>query len=292
MKIRLVYLLFLSTLLCLFSISSKNGRASQDKKGNTGAPGDETNANGTPRICSYCHFGASAPVVTISLLDADSNAVTSYTPGQQYTARVEIQHSNTNLTGFGFQMIALRDSGNTDLDGFFDPGNNTVNNYKLATIPNGRTYAEHDNVSVNVNRFNVVWTAPPAGTGPLTFYASGNAVNRNGSTSGDGAASTLLHVPEATPSASSSPTASGNSIRILPNPVWNSAFIEVSLQRSGRYSIGLYDPAARRVWSAGTPLLVAGANRIALPASEWAPGVYFLEITGENWKGTEILVKN
>jgi hypothetical protein len=182
MKIRLVYLLFLTTLGALVLPASKNGRASQDKTGNTGAPGDDANPNGTPRICTYCHFGAAAPQVSIRVLDAGGDTVTAYIPGQQYTARVAINTNITTLTGFGFQMIALRDNGNVDLDGFSDPGNNTVNNYKIATIPNGRTYAEHDNVSVNNSQFNVVWTAPAAGTGPVTFYAAGNAVNRNGST--------------------------------------------------------------------------------------------------------------
>ncbi len=65
-----------------------------------------------------------------------------------------------------------------------------MNNYKIATIPNGRTYAEHDNVSTP-NIFNVVWTAPAAGTGNVT-YAAGNAVDKNGLNSGDGSSVTTL----------------------------------------------------------------------------------------------------
>jgi hypothetical protein len=135
MKIRLVYLLFLTILCAIVLPASKNGRASQDKTGNTGAPGDEANPNGTPRICSHCHFGAAAPEVSVRVLDGNGDTVTTYIPGQQYVARVAINTNVATLTGFGFQMIALRDNGNVDLDGFSDPGNNTVNNYKIASYP-------------------------------------------------------------------------------------------------------------------------------------------------------------
>lgn len=276
MKIRLVYLLFLTILCALVLPASKNGRASADKIGNTGAPGDDANPNGTPRICTYCHFGAAAPTVSIRVLDADGDSVSTYIPGQQYTARVTINTNVPSLTGFGFQMIALRDSGNTDLDGFSDPGNNTVNNYKIATIPNGRTYAEHDNVSVNNSVFNVVWTAPAAGTGPITFYTAGNAVNRNGSTSGDGAAATTLKLTEQ--SATSAPELSDASLqmKVWPNPVSDIARVEINTAQAGQYQFRVVDISGKTVWQQ-TQRLGQGASWLEIPAAVWAPGMYCLE---------------
>lgn len=276
MKIRLVYLLFLTILCALVLPASKNGRASADKIGNTGAPGDDANPNGTPRICTYCHFGAANPAVSIRVLDADGDSVSTYIPGQQYTARVTINTNVPSLTGFGFQMIALRDSGNVDLDGFSDPGNNTVNNYKIATIPNGRTYAEHDNVSVNNNVFNVVWTAPAAGTGPVTFYAAGNAVNRNGSTSGDGAAAKTLKLTEQSATPAPDLADAPVQMKVWPNPVSDIARVEINTAQAGQYQFRVVDISGKTVWQQ-TQRLSQGATRLEIPAAVWAPGMYCLE---------------
>lgn len=277
MKFRLIYLFFFGALCFAILPANKNGRASEAKKGNTGAPGDEANSNGSPRTCGYCHFGAAGPVVFIHLLDDNGDTITQYIPGQKYKARVAIDNSNPNLTGYGFQMIALRDADTTDLDGFSDPGNNTVNNYKIATINNGRTYAEHDNIS-NSKLFDVVWTAPPAGTGPVTFYAAGNAVNRNGTTSGDGTASKVLHISEDISAAINEQALTSVDISIWPNPILNAATIHLDVREAGAYQLRTYNLTGQLVWEANY-YLSFGANRVDLPASGWQPGQYFFQIS-------------
>lgn len=281
MKIRLVYLCFLAALGLVFLTSNKNGRASEAKRGNTGAPGDETNFNGSPRTCNYCHFGASGPQVFIHLIDADGDTVTQYLPGQEYTARVTIANSNPNLTGYGFQMIALRNADTTDLDGFSDPGNNTVNNYKLATIANGRTYAEHDNVSVNVNQFNVVWKAPAAGTGPVTFYAAGNAVNRNGSTSGDGAAATSLQLEESNSTSTGAPGLTAFAVSAWPNPTSDLYRLALRTENGGDYRLRVVDLNGRLQWETNRSLH-SGEHSLELDARVWKPGLYLLEVSAGN----------
>ncbi|MBK8920692.1 MAG: T9SS type A sorting domain-containing protein [Saprospirales bacterium] len=277
MKLRLVYLLFFGALLTVVLAANKNGRASEAKKGNTGAPGDETNANGSPRTCTYCHFGAAGPVVFIHLLNAIGDTVTQYLPGQQYTARVSIQNSNSNLTGYGFQMIALRAADSTDLHGFSDPGNNTVNNYKLATIANGRTYAEHDNVSAST-QFNVVWTAPQAGAGSVTFFAAGNAVNRNGTTSGDGASSGMLQIQEGLASATTQAEEHPVRLNVWPNPVAQTARMEIVAEQAEEYRFRVFDCAGRVVWQSARQL-PPGRFMLDVPVAGWTPGIYFLEAT-------------
>lgn len=281
MKIRFLYLLFLTALCALVLPASRNGRASADKTGNTGAPGDDANANGTPRTCGHCHFGAAAPAVSVQVLNANGDPVSAYVPGQQYTARVTINTNVPALTGFGFQMIALRDSGNVDLDGFSDPGNNTVNNYKIATIPNGRTYAEHDNISVNNNQFNVVWTAPAAGTGPVTFYAAGNAVNRNGSTSGDGTAAATLKLTEQIATSTQGMVDQTVQLKVWPNPMTDIARVEINTLQAGQYQFRVVDLSGKTVWQQ-TQRLGQGASWLEIPAATWAPGMYLLEAVSGN----------
>lgn len=270
--LRLVIFLFLGIFSTLLMLGNKNGRASQAQRGNTGAPGDETQG-GQPKTCMSCHNqGPIVASVAISVLDSSNNPVTQYMPGEQYTARVTITASGGNLQGYGFQMIGLRDNGNTDLDGFADMN---PNNYKIATIPGGRTYAEHDNISPT-NTFNVKWTAPATGTGSVTFYASGNGVNANGTTSGDGAGKHSLQLTEI-----SSPTVEIEiptpSSYVLPNPVQSEAVLHLKNFESGKYRLAAFDAAGRMVWETGR-FIPKGASTIDLPSIEWAPGVYFLTL--------------
>jgi hypothetical protein len=198
--------------------------------------------------------------------------ITQYVPGQQYTARVTITATGSSLSGYGFQMIGLRDSDNSDLDGFIDIN---PNNYKLATIPNGRTYAEHNNRS-SANTFNVTWTAPPTGTGSVTFYASGNGVNGNGTTSGDGAGFSSLKLTEQTSSANDL-AANMPKARVSPNPIQAEAILSLENLVPDEYRISAFDVSGNRVWETRQNLPEASPT-LSLPSADWVPGVYFLRL--------------
>lgn len=277
MKSRLVSVLFLSVFALLVLSGNKNGRASFANAGNTGAPGDQSNPNGTPRTCNYCHTGSQITSTTsISVLDSAGNAVSQYVPGQSYTARVRINAATGNPQGYGFQMIALRNTGNTDLDGFTDVN---PNNYKIATTtPNQRTYAEHDQVSTS-NEFDVRWTAPAAGTGAITFYSAGNAVNKNNLSTGDGASWTSLALTEAVVSATGEAAVVLSDLQFSPNPVRRHGTLSVAPQVQGDYRLTVWDLSGRLVWGYNV-WLPAGPQQIAVSAGDWTPGVYVLEISG------------
>ncbi|MFN0037565.1 MAG: choice-of-anchor V domain-containing protein [Saprospiraceae bacterium] len=270
--LRLVIFLFFGIFSTLVMLGNKNGRASQSQRGNTGAPGDETQG-GQPKTCISCHNqGPIVASLAVSVLDSANTPVTQYLPGKKYTARVTITASGLNLTGYGFQMIGLRDNGNTDLDGFTDMN---PNNYKLATIPGGRTYAEHDNISP-INTFDVKWTAPPTGTGSVTLYAAGNGVNATGTTGGDGSGSHSIKLTEL-----STPTedVAGRlpKMTVFPNPVHSESVLKLENVESGEYSAAAFDASGRRVWQS-MQNLPEGAAELSLPTAEWKPGVYFLTL--------------
>lgn len=287
MKIRLPLFFLLACIGLLTLFGNKNGRASQSGKGNTGAPGDET-FNGTPYTCAGCHNdGVFNPIISISVLDTGDLAITHYTPGRLYTARVTINASGTNLFGYGFQMIALRDTGNIDLDGFSDVN---PNNYKIATISNGRTYAEHANISSS-NTFNVRWTAPVAGTGSVTFYAAGNAVNGNGNDNGDGATSTALQLLEnITLSDGGDVAQTAAALRVLPNPVDDMAQIQINLPNAGKYRLAVYQPSGKLQWMTEQNL-PSGENTSTLNTENWPSGIYFVTITSPKYSKTVKILK-
>ena len=290
MKFRLVYTFALAILCAVVLLSNKNGRASEAKAGNTGAPGDEALPNGTPITCVSCH--TASPITsstTVSVLDSAGTVITQYIPGQQYTARVTVTALTGTPLGHGFQMIALRDIGNIDLDGFSDPGNQTVNNYKIATIPNGRTYAEHDNVSTS-NVFNVKWKAPAAGTGNITFYAAGNAVNKNGQNSGDGASSTSLKLTESIGASTQNPDAAQIDMKLWPSPAVSAAWLSFSLPVGGEYRLTAHDLSGKLVWES-LRALPSGHQIVEIPLGGWSPGIYFTGISGAGISASGKLVK-
>ncbi|MCW5922355.1 MAG: hypothetical protein KIS77_08430 [Saprospiraceae bacterium] len=278
MKLRLVYTAFVGLLLLLVSLGNKNGRASSPPgAGNTGAPGDEALPNGTPILCVSCHTPSNIVSTTsINILNSEGEAVLQYIPGQQYTARVTVNTVQGNPVRWGFQMIALRNNGNTDLKGFSDQN---PNNYKLATVNStSRTYAEHDNASTS-NVFNVTWTAPAAGTGNVTFYAAGNAVNNNGLNNGDGASATSLQLTEGAASSVQNPDAARISLQVWPNPIGSVAYLSATLPAAGEYRLMVHDLSGRLVWET-TRQLPAGDFRLDVPAEDWSAGVHFVSLSG------------
>jgi len=273
--IRITTFLFLGAFCALTLLGNKNGRASQAQRGNTGAPGDQIE-NGQPLTCQNCHNqGPILASMAIAVLDTAGNAVTQYIPGKDYTARVTITATGGSVAGYGFQMIGLRDSDNTDLDGFSDIN---PNNYKIASIPNGRTYAEHNNTSAT-NTFNVLWKAPVTGTGSITFYSSGNGVNGNSTTSGDGAAKATLQLTEMT-TAQSEPMVSKPAIRVFPNPVVAESTLWLSAEMGTKQRVIAFDMAGKIVWQSGE-ISPQSEAQIILPMSSWASGTYFLRVEGD-----------
>jgi Reeler domain len=257
-------------LIALISLGNEGGRADFTGKGNTGAPGDETNTNGTIRTCQSCHnAGPITCSMDIQVLDAQSQPVTAYQPGQTYTTRVSISSPSTGINGYGFQMIALRKQGNTDLKGFKDL---TQNNYKLANAQNGRTYAEHSGISAD-STFDVVWQAPMAGTGAVQFYSSGNAVNANGLTSGDGASITTLELAEDLGSSVNTLNQDSNVPKVR---IFGSNLVSVTGFVEQKGQLRIFNMEGKLYMQQQIEL--AGVTPI--DAAQLKPGMYFISVSG------------
>lgn len=158
------------------SINS-GGRATANNDGNTGAPLE----SGT--VCATCHnsgvFGTS---ISISVKDNVGTDVDFYVPGDTYSIVFTVNESSGSPAGYGFQSTSLNSS-NVDAGTFQNPSANTT----IATVTKygGRTYVEHNGGVSSANEFTVDWVAPVLGSGDITLYYVGNAVNGTGSTGGD-----------------------------------------------------------------------------------------------------------
>lgn len=290
MKIRLSYTLFLAMLCIIVLQSNRNGRATVGSEGGTGAPGDASQG-GNAKTCGVngCHSaGAFSPSLSIALLDsATLTPVSQYLPGKNYIVRVTISAGSGTPAGYGFQMIALRDNGNVALNGFSDPLG-LANNYKLKTL-SGRTYAEQQTMSTT-NTFDVVWKAPVAGSGNVTFYSAGNAVNNNMGSSGDGAANNKLQVAEATSGLNDPNSLAFLSLQISPNPVITSTQLTFSLPENASCRLLVRDLSGRVIWE-NNGWLAAGENQMELPAQTWQTGIYLVEVSTSTHAGAVKMLK-
>lgn len=289
MKVRLVYAFFFAALCVVVLQSNRNGRATVGLEGVTGAPGDVFQG-GNAKTCGVngCHNnGAFAPVtVTVSLLESDTSttSLTQYIPGKQYIARVRVTTGSGAPKGYGFQMIAIRNRDSIPANGFTDAS--TTNNYRLKTLTGNRMYAEHPTMSTT-NTFDVLWKGPAAGSGSITFYAAGNAVNDNTSNTGDGATTTKFTVTEGTISGTNDLNQEVSGMRISPNPVLATGQLMFDLSTNGARRILVYDLAGRIVWE-NNSWLPAGFNTIDLPAEDWKPGIYMVQIAHGNGSSSAV----
>lgn len=176
MKFRLLFVLF-GCGLAWFVLSSRSGglgaMANQDRSGSPVSIGQ----------CSNCHSGGSfGAQATITVKDAGGNSVSSYLPGESYTIEMVIS-STSGTPEYGTQLSVLDVSNN--MAGTF--GSVITSNTQVTAL-SSRSVLEHSGRS-STGIFQANWTAPSIGSGTITLYGNGVAVNSNFNNGGDQATS-------------------------------------------------------------------------------------------------------
>ena len=145
----------------------------------TDAPGEDN--------CTACH--ASFPVNSGTGSVQITGIPRRYMPGQQVS--VTVTTSQSDATIYGFQLTAIdslgRNAGTITLPVQTLPRTQIISGLVGGDV---RQYVEHtvDGLSGGVfgsNSWNFTWTAPLQRVGKISFYASGNAANSDGSPSDD-----------------------------------------------------------------------------------------------------------
>lgn len=278
MKLRIIYTFFIFLFGTVLFLSTSGGRATSANEGNTGAPNDNNTTNN--RTCQNCHNNGTFQVTPmLEITDAGGATITNnFIPGATYSVKLTVNSTGTP-DGYGFQIVALNAAANTDgtpVNTWVIPASTT--NVQVATIGNGRQYAEHMEISSS-NEFVMDWTAPTGG-GDVTFYYGGNAITSNMSTNGDNAIM-------ASTSISADPTSTNNlekkiALDIFPNPVQEVINLRSDSQVSGTYDLMLFDQNGRQVKMEKISLPY-GENLIPINVGELSTGVYNLMLSdGEN----------
>ncbi|MFY7811140.1 MAG: choice-of-anchor V domain-containing protein, partial [Flavobacterium sp.] len=162
MKKNYFYLLLLLPFVGLLFTSSSGGFTS----GSSGSTGDSGNT------CTQCHSGGN---FSASLAISSTVPAGGYALNTTYSVTVTLT-SSPNSTRSGFQITA-ENASNTKVGTFTaGTGSQTINNNRGVT---------HDSTGNSQKTWTFNWTSPATDQGAITFYASGNATNNNGNTTGD-----------------------------------------------------------------------------------------------------------
>lgn len=148
-----------------FSLLNSGGKA-----GYTGSPV----SSGT---CGSCHAGGIGNT-TVNIQANPSFVNGTYQPNMNYRISVTVQNQNYSHFGFACEIL---DSLNQEAGVMSNPGPGV----KLANSPAGIMNATHNAVKSGSGSatFEFDWQSPQEGD--VTFYVGANAVNGNGSVSGD-----------------------------------------------------------------------------------------------------------
>lgn len=251
--------------------SPKNYHASTIYKSSGAAAnglGDRTGSPLSSGTCASCHSGGSfAPSISLNVTDNGGNPITDYVAGEEYNLSFIVNSGSGTPGGYGMQATALL-TDNTAAGTFSTPSSNAQ-----VVAVSGRSYFEH-NVRSATASFTSKWTAPASGAGAITFYFIGNAVNGNGSTSGDQPSSaTTLTLNE---TLSTSDFVFQKNIKLEQNPIKDALKINLT-DNYETIALELFDVSGKSVYSKTYTNVSAINESLNIPS-----GVYFIKLKNEN----------
>jgi hypothetical protein len=272
MKIRIISFLLGAVVILLCLQSASGGRAANGEMDKTGAPGSLGSCGG------YCHGSAGLFLNTqlnVVVKDANGNIVNSYVPGQVYTLEFDIT-SDGSPVGYGMQAVIL-DSLDMNAGDMLTVSTSET---QLTTIPNGREFIEHQGIS-NTGVFKTTWMAPAIGTGEVTLYGVGMAVNGSGTTQGDDFSQAMpLVLSEDITNSTLALEEAENAYDIFPNP--NQGAFYVKSAKESNCSIKVFNIAGQIVYEEFIELAKYATHQINLNGS--MTGVYWVEIENGSTK--------
>lgn len=196
---------------------------------NTSSGGPPPNHTGAPNQgnCTACHGGTvnSGPATRTLVFDNNPN-LTSYVPGQTYTAVLTINQSG--ISTFGFQMIS-RNANNSNVGTF------VATNANQTQVSSG--YFQHTAggitaTTAGTKSWSFSWTAPAVGTGTVSFYVATNAADGTGGTSGDVIYTNVFTLTEA------AAAPSVNAATVTQTAVCRGSNISVNFTTSANFNAG------------------------------------------------------
>jgi hypothetical protein len=245
-----------------FMVISNNGIANQ-----TGSPGEAT--------CSSCHGGGSSASSGVSITAVPSFSNNEYEPGTTYTITIDVIAAGFNKFGFGCEILKMNNT-NAGLMQAAGTGVKFINTTRKNAVHST------PKTGSGMGSFTFQWVAPQLDT--LTMYVAGNAVNGNGSTSGDFPLSPVsLHLfPKlpVDPVGIKEQTAFKSTVDVYPNPAKDLIRLTYNLFSQQQVEIQITELNGKLIQSYSPETQSQGVYNKTLALDNLAPGVYFIKLNG------------
>ena len=247
--------------------------------GKTGAPGESN--------CTDCHSGSTLSGATENsffLYDNGLNVVTSYVPGDTYTATLQMASAPAKA---GFSSTTL-DASDVKAGTLIGASIGGTQNF----ADSGRDYVSQTGSSNTSADWAWSWVAPTTSAGDVTFYIATNATNDDGTTSGD-----MIYLSEHVITVSSTQgineTSNEANFTAGYNATSNKLMLDFTTLAIGDMNLNLVDMNGRSVFTYNLGTSESGSNNetIALPSS-LNDGMYVVHFfVGNKAMSANILVK-
>ncbi len=247
--------------------------------GVAGDPPDEAN-------CTMCHstYPLNYGQGTLQI----ANLPDVYRPDSVYTLTVTLENPGQRI--WGFEMTAL--SADQSRAGWLAPLDGNVQ-VSSPTAPD-RDYAKHTSQGNQSGQasasWQVQWTAPPAESGIVYFYLTGNTGNGNLSSSGDYIYTIMHALPEEVLGIADpvvKPPESATLLNAYPNPFNPELTLYLSGLPAGAARLQIWDLQGRLVETIQFDVGGNGAFALPLDLRDEPSGSYFLQLR----HGDGIIVK-
>jgi hypothetical protein len=257
-----------------FMFISSNGIA-----GYTGSPGE---AN-----CSNCHNGGSSSSSAITISSTPSFSNNEYVPGATYNLEITIAAAGFGRFGFGCEILNSLNSNAGVMQ-------NAGAGVKFLNTVSGRRNAVQTTTKINPGSavFAFEWVAPQSG--PATIYASGNAVNGNGGTSGDFPLTPIslalqAQAPVDPVGITESSTLLGD-MNVYPVPSNGITHLSFNLKQSSKIEISICDLTGKELKHVNEGEQQQGHHSKLLSLEGLSSGVYFVKLSAEGKKLSQKLL--
>ena len=276
MKKKLI--LIFSAFVLIFITSSYKTRSSTGMAGKTGAPGENT--------CGECHGGGSSAASGITISATPEFTLNQFTGGTTYTISVIVGATGFSRFGFGCEIL---DSVNVNAGVMQTLAGTGVKLMNAGTRKN----ATHSTPKSGIDEatFKFRWIAP--NIDKATIYVCGNAVNFNGSTTGDLPFPSSLELtrmpdPVDTTVIDSNLTVISKhglepgSFNVYPNPAAFLTTVSYHIEKEMNVCLELYDLSGKLIKVLAEERQFPGAQSRFLNLQGIPAGVYFVRLSGDH----------
>ncbi len=269
------------TLCCYIALTSFI-KTSGGHPSSTGAPGEQTCAQ------SGCHSNASVTTDNTNIVNTltYSASDSSYVPGQTYS--LTLKAKKTGIVKFGFEIVALKTSDNTNIGTWVITDANRTQLLNSGISPNtSRKYITHKTngtpaFSSGLGQWSFSWTAPSTNVGNIKFYYASNCTNNNAANTGDQLylSSFQIHPFSGT---SMAEFMNEEKFQAILNPALNQLVLNYDLIQECELSVNLFDGQGRIIKKVTSGNRSAGeySDNIDL-SQDISTGIYFVHVNINN----------